>query len=223
MDKNRKISINVQILCHEMDLNKRNEFITKATLELLQGILPTTNILSSIDDSDEESNRSTDDMDEVRLFRALLTGKNVNVPVRNAPGPSSSRPRPSTAPTKKAAKPPTKSPPKRMTGYEVIESDVNDAIDVDDDVGAIEPDDTVDIDDDEIISIGSAAPMTFFDIFQQQMMNDLDIKIGDVLVSNFDCFLFYPENLNTFSFLMTIFPRIRTILSVSAEFPELTR
>lgn len=217
-----------------MDLNERNKIITRTTVDLLQNFLP-TKIWSSIDNSDEESNQDTDDIDEARLFYEMLKSKTASAAEKNAPGPSGGAPRPTkraavptkiaTVPTKKAAVPiktsavPVKKatvPPKaapvvpsKLPRLDVIirEKEVEDPHEDDELI------DTDNDDDDDLISIGSSASMTFFDIFQQEMISDLHLKIEDVQVMllsqfyrQFEHFIYIPSLIshnftqNSFSF-----------------------
>lgn len=157
----------------EMDLNLRNE-IAKITAELVQNVMP-TNMLNCLDAFDEEPDRATDDTDEDRFFYEMFQKKRRE----DASNPLNARIE-------------EKNVFNATQDHNELDTSKSDIGDGDNEM---EHDmlETESIDDSDYentaLDIGNA--MTYYEILEEEILNQLNIRTEDIQVSKLNKVYFF--------------------------------
>lgn len=174
----------------QLQLQERNDLIVRASVELLQSVLP-TNIFNCLDDdlSSEGSARdAADDFDESRFFYEMLQPKRRTIPLKLPLGKvtnGGSEGSPKRKHTDIAAETPRWNSAQRSAKTAKRNLDARDADtpgrnggEAVDEIDCMETDD----DEDDLISVGSAASLTLVEIDELEMLSLLNVKPEDIQV-----------------------------------------
>lgn len=161
----------------DLELQERNDLIIRASVELLQNVMP-TNIVNFLDDSSsvESTEDAVDDFDESRFFLELLQRKQKKIPLKlpqkdvAAKNGAEMAETPRTKGTNLAKKKRAERENQRCirkNGEATVEM-----VDMD----------TDDDDEDGSISDASAASLTLLEIDELEMLAQLNVKPEDIQV-----------------------------------------
>lgn len=167
-----------------MDLNLRNE-IVKITADLLQNVMP-TNMLGCLDDFGDEPDRTTDDMDEARLFYEMFQRKRRN-DASHKPDTSIEEQHDVNATDDRNEFENSKS--HDGEGDNEMENDLFEA-------------DIADDSDYENTALDIGNAMTYYEILEQEILNQLNIRTEDIEVSHLNKIHFYVSKYESFSLFM---------------------
>lgn len=178
----------------ELETKERNDLIIRASMELIQNVMP-TNILNYLDDySSEESAEDTiDDFDESRFFYELLKHKQrkkiqLKLPKRNTVNGNATQSMISRNGVKSSSKLITRGPNplamRRSTRSQLNLTKLERSFEkeVEDDADEMFGRNVEDDDADGSISVGSAASLTLAEIDELEMLSQLNVKPEDIQV-----------------------------------------